>query len=145
MARWRTGATTTHHNLRTLSIVMATGGPQASKTNLIGWRVRTGLGGKKRGAWPDEGRVEEGEELGEEGAELGAVNEDDVYVQLAQKEQDLMLAAELGNALLEKNQELEQQVAKLTDEFSRKVEVRVTVRNTFTDTVDPFTSCTCSW
>jgi len=104
-----------------------------------------GAGRKEEGAWPDEGRVEEGEELGEEGAELGAVNEDDVYVQLAQKEQDLMLAAELGNALLEKNQELEQQVAKLTDEFSRKVEVRVTVRNTFTDTVDPSPSCTCSW
>lgn len=93
-----------------------------------------GTGRKEREAWLGDG-VEEEEELGEEGAELGAVNEDDVYMQLAQKEQDLMLAAELGNALLEKNQELEQQVASLTDEFNRKVEVRVTSRSPVTNTV----------
>ena len=124
---------------------MATGGPPGQQDESDWMESENGTGRKEERAWPDEGRVEEGEELGEEGAELGAVNEDDVYVQLAQKEQDLMLAAELGNALLEKNQELEQQVAKLTDEFSRKVEVRVTVRNTFTGTVDPSPSCTCSW
>ncbi|KAK7088205.1 bicaudal D-related protein homolog [Littorina saxatilis] len=71
------------------------------------------------GAWD----YHESEELEEEGAGRGAVSEDDVFVQLAQKEQDLMLAAELGKALLDKNQELEQQVAKLSEDFSLKVEV----------------------
>ena len=33
--------------------------------------------------------------------------EEDVYSQLAQKERDLVLAAELGKALLERNDELE--------------------------------------
>jgi len=48
---------------------------------------------------------------------------DDVYTQLAQKERDLILAAELGKALLERNQELTRQNERITDEFSQKLEV----------------------
>lgn len=51
-------------------------------------------------------------------------SEDDVYAQLAQKEKDLMLAAELGKALLEKNEELTQMYKRLKKEHSEQVEVR---------------------
>ncbi|CAB3364436.1 Hypothetical predicted protein [Cloeon dipterum] len=44
-------------------------------------------------------------------------NNDDVYAQLAQKEKDLILAAELGKALLERNQELTRQNETLNEEF----------------------------
>ncbi|XP_059479250.1 bicaudal D-related protein homolog [Neocloeon triangulifer] len=47
---------------------------------------------------------------------------DDVYSQLAQKEKDLILAAELGKALLERNQELTRQHEKMTEDFSRQLE-----------------------
>ena len=55
-----------------------------------------------------------------------AENEDpnDLYAQLAQKEQDLILAAEIGKSLLEKNEELSKANEKLTEDFSQKVEVR---------------------
>ena len=48
---------------------------------------------------------------------------DDVYLQLAQREHELMLAAELGKALLEKNQELNGRNEQIVEEFSLKVEV----------------------
>ncbi|XP_060085613.1 BICD family-like cargo adapter 1 [Ylistrum balloti] len=48
--------------------------------------------------------------------------EDDVYTQLAQKERDLTLAAELGKALLEKNAELERKNELLIEEYSKKLE-----------------------
>ncbi|XP_022247605.1 bicaudal D-related protein homolog isoform X2 [Limulus polyphemus] len=47
----------------------------------------------------------------------------DVYADLAQKEQDLILAAQLGKALLEKNEELSLINEKLTENFSRKLEL----------------------
>ncbi|KAJ8886304.1 hypothetical protein PR048_012515 [Dryococelus australis] len=47
----------------------------------------------------------------------------DVYAQLQQKEKDLILAAELGKALLEKNEELNRQTDRLTEEYSQKLEV----------------------
>uniref|UniRef100_A0A182FRK4 Uncharacterized protein n=1 Tax=Anopheles albimanus TaxID=7167 RepID=A0A182FRK4_ANOAL len=52
----------------------------------------------------------------------GQVNEKDVWAQLHQKEADLLLAAELGKALLEKNEELTKQHEKLVDDYSTKVE-----------------------
>ena len=54
-----------------------------------------------------------------------AENEDpnDLYAQLAQKEQDLILAAEIGKSLLEKNEELTKASEKLTEEYSQKFEV----------------------
>merc|ERR1719266_2647958 len=46
----------------------------------------------------------------------------DVYGQLQQKERDLILAAELGKALLEKNEELSKQNEKIAEDFSAKLE-----------------------
>uniref|UniRef100_A0A2M3ZFW6 Putative rho-associated coiled-coil n=1 Tax=Anopheles braziliensis TaxID=58242 RepID=A0A2M3ZFW6_9DIPT len=52
----------------------------------------------------------------------GQLHEKDVWAQLHQKEADLLLAAELGKALLEKNEELTKQHEKLVDDYSTKVE-----------------------
>ena len=65
-----------------------------------------------------------------ESAELLAVkNEDskvsDVQTLLAHKERDLILAAELGKALLEKNEDLSQQNEKMAEDFSKQLEVRL--------------------
>lgn len=46
----------------------------------------------------------------------------DVYAQLQQKEKDLILAAELGKALLEKNEELSRHNERLAEEYSQKLE-----------------------
>ncbi|KAK8766118.1 hypothetical protein V5799_007101, partial [Amblyomma americanum] len=46
----------------------------------------------------------------------------DVYSQLAQKEKDLLLAAEIGKELLERNSDLSRQNERLTEEYSRKLE-----------------------
>lgn len=48
---------------------------------------------------------------------------DDVNARLAQKERDLILAAELGKALLERNEVLVQQNERLAEEYSHKLEV----------------------
>ena len=48
----------------------------------------------------------------------------DVYTQLAQKEQDLLLAAQLGKALLEKNEELSMQNERMAEDYSRQLEVK---------------------
>uniref|UniRef100_A0A182NQK2 HAP1 N-terminal domain-containing protein n=1 Tax=Anopheles dirus TaxID=7168 RepID=A0A182NQK2_9DIPT len=55
----------------------------------------------------------------------GQVTEKDVWAQLHQKEADLLLAAELGKALLEKNEELKKNQEKLIDDYSTKVESSV--------------------
>ncbi|XP_023310305.1 bicaudal D-related protein homolog isoform X3 [Anoplophora glabripennis] len=47
---------------------------------------------------------------------------EDVWTQLQQKENDLVLAAELGKALLEKNEELKRQQEALVEEYSKKLE-----------------------
>ena len=57
------------------------------------------------------------------GAENGTNEEMDIYAQLQQKEKDLILAAELGKALLEKNKELEKQIKEVTEESSKTIEV----------------------
>lgn len=60
----------------------------------------------------------------EEGVVTPSDSEDgDVYSQLAQKEKDLTLAAELGKALLEQNQELQSQNEHLVEEYTQKLEV----------------------
>merc|ERR1712061_456488 len=46
----------------------------------------------------------------------------DIYTQLQQKERDLILAAELGKALLEKNEDLSKQNEKIAEEFSQRLE-----------------------
>lgn len=48
---------------------------------------------------------------------------EDVWTQLQQKENDLQLAAELGNALLEKNKELQKQYDAMAEEYQKKLEV----------------------
>ncbi|XP_064618779.1 BICD family-like cargo adapter 1 isoform X2 [Lineus longissimus] len=47
---------------------------------------------------------------------------EDVYAQLAQKEKDLILAAELGKALLDKNDELQRRNEQLLEEYQAKLE-----------------------
>ena len=54
------------------------------------------------------------------------VTVDGLYAQLEQKDKDLTLAAELGNVLLEKNEELRRQNDALEKEFAENVEVRQT-------------------
>lgn len=51
------------------------------------------------------------------------IGSEDVWTQLQQKENDLQLAAELGKALLEKNEELKRQNDALVEEYSKKLEV----------------------
>ncbi|CAB4059910.1 CCDC64 [Lepeophtheirus salmonis] len=46
----------------------------------------------------------------------------DVYALLAQKERDLVLAAELGKALLDKNEEISKQNELIAEDFSQKLE-----------------------
>ena len=52
-----------------------------------------------------------------------SADENDIYALLEQKERDLLLAAELGKALLEKNEELSQTNEKMAEDFSHKLEV----------------------
>lgn len=51
----------------------------------------------------------------------------DLCTQLAQKDKDLILAAELGKALLEKNQELQHRYEQLNEEYMLKVEVSLLI------------------
>lgn len=48
---------------------------------------------------------------------------DDVYTCLAEKESNLVLAAELGKALLNRNEILVQENERMAEEYSRKLEV----------------------
>lgn len=50
-------------------------------------------------------------------------HEQDVWNQLQQKESDLLLAAELGKALLEKNEELKKEQERVVEQYSKKLEV----------------------
>lgn len=43
--------------------------------------------------------------------------------QLEQKDKDLMLAAELGKALLEKNSDLEKKLEQSTEDYNQRIEV----------------------
>lgn len=48
---------------------------------------------------------------------------EDLYALLESKEQDLYLAAELGKALLEKNEQLARQSERMVDEYQQKIDV----------------------
>ena len=52
------------------------------------------------------------------------INENDILNILEAKERDLILAAELGKALLEKNEELSKQNEKIAKDFCEKLEVK---------------------
>ena len=54
---------------------------------------------------------------------VAPVKVEGLYAQLEQKDKDLTLAAELGNVLLEKNEELRRQNEALEKEFAENVEV----------------------
>lgn len=49
--------------------------------------------------------------------------EENIWQQLRKKDDDLLLAAELGKALLEKNEELTKQNERIVEEYSTKLEV----------------------
>lgn len=89
------------------------------------------LGGENCGYDRDfcNGISEDGQDL----ADVEGEGDDDIYRQLAQKEKDLLLAAELGKALLEKNEELNQKYEMLQEEYSQVVEVSVLNENFFSD------------
>ncbi|KPI95954.1 Bicaudal D-related protein-like [Papilio xuthus] len=53
---------------------------------------------------------------------VGESGEGDVWRQLQQKEADLLLAAELGKALLDKNEELKKEQERIAEEYSKKLE-----------------------
>lgn len=55
-----------------------------------------------------------------------AVTDQSLWEQLQKKEEDLLLAAELGKALLEKNEELGRQHERTVEEYSTKLEVSAT-------------------
>ena len=52
------------------------------------------------------------------------MSENDILNIVEAKERDLILAAELGKALLEKNEELRNQNERIAEEFSEKLEVK---------------------
>lgn len=58
--------------------------------------------------------------IGEGGSDL--VTSEDVYTQLRERENDLHIAAELGNALLEKNKRLERQMDSIVEDMTKKLE-----------------------
>lgn len=58
-----------------------------------------------------------------EGENEDEVTDRNIRALLSQKEKDLILAAELGKVLLEKNEDLSQQNEKMTEEFSKQIEV----------------------
>ncbi|XP_068209688.1 LOW QUALITY PROTEIN: bicaudal D-related protein homolog [Palaemon carinicauda] len=60
---------------------------------------------------------------GNGGGEDDEETAEDVYARLAQKERDLILAAELGKALLERNEVLVQQNERLAEDYSHKLEI----------------------
>lgn len=66
-------------------------------------------------------------EMSQGEGERAEEEEGDVYAMLAQKERDLMLAAELGKALLEKNNELSLKNDQMAEEYAQSIEVSPTV------------------
>ena len=53
------------------------------------------------------------------------ITENDLMTILQNKDKDLVLAAELGKALLEKNEELSKENERIAEEFSHKLEVKI--------------------
>lgn len=51
-------------------------------------------------------------------------DDDNVRAMLEQKDRDLMLAAELGKALLEKNSDLEKKLEQTVEEYNQNIEVQ---------------------
>ena len=81
------------------------------------------LGSDAMGGYSLEDYIYSLESRGERGTNNNIHSDPDVYGQLQQKERDLILAAELGKALLEKNEDLSKQNEKIAEDFSQKLEV----------------------
>lgn len=62
-------------------------------------------------------------EIAENCLATNEVEVDELCTQLAQKDRDLLLAAELGKALLEKNEELSVKYERLSEDYSQRTEV----------------------
>jgi len=60
-----------------------------------------------------------------------------IFQELAEKDHYLMLAAEAGQVLLEKNQELSEQYSRLQEDYLHKIEVFILVENVFTSLQSP--------
>lgn len=58
-----------------------------------------------------------------------SVDPQDLIVQLARKDQDLILAAELGKELLDRNEELTLANERITEDYTRKLEVNTLKTN----------------
>lgn len=63
------------------------------------------------------------EDDGDAGFENDNEESDNLRAMLEQKDRDLMLAAELGKALLEKNSDLEKKLEHANEEYSQSIEV----------------------
>lgn len=72
-----------------------------------------------------------GRQEGEEQEKSKSKSIENVYILLAKKEKDLQLAAELGKALLEKNDELSKANERITEDYSHKLEVSFIIIFTF--------------
>ena len=81
------------------------------------------LGSDAMGGYSLEDYIYSLESRGERVSNNNIHSDPDVYGQLQQKERDLILAAELGKALLEKNEDLSKQNEKIAEDFSQKLEV----------------------
>ena len=62
--------------------------------------------------------------IGEVMDDSSEMSENDILNTIEAKERDLILAAQLGKALLEKNEELRKQNEEISKEFSEKLEVK---------------------
>jgi len=80
------------------------------------------LGSDAMGGYSLEDYIYSLESRGERVSNNNIHSDPDVYGQLQQKERDLILAAELGKALLEKNEDLSKQNEKIAEDFSQKLE-----------------------
>ncbi len=93
--------------------------PQASRQN-------PGVGGGSHPPGTESGVFSSPSDAGDPSSASSSHSPESLAVQLEQKERDLVLAAELGKALLDKNEELSRQNERIAEEFSQKLEVRLT-------------------
>ncbi len=90
--------------------------PQASRQP-----PASGSGGNHPGT--ESGVFSSPSDAGDPSSASSSHSPESLAVQLEQKERDLVLAAELGKALLDKNEELSRQNERIAEEFSQKLEV----------------------
>lgn len=87
------------------------------------------LGSDAMGGYSLEDYIYSLESRGERVTNNNIHSDPDLFGQLQQKERDLILAAELGKALLEKNEDLSKQNEKIAEDFSQKLEVIILINH----------------